>query len=503
MNVERIPLVLTPESRRVLFRPYDTPPHRGVKIVARVMSMSDAEADANLAEVVREFAGRHRGLEQLLARRFEQVRRYLVSDADISRARRLLLGAYFSQEYTLESAGLFNPSIIWHPDQSGVPAGARRFVLSLRAVGEGHLSSITFRSGLVTADGEISIDPPQPFVTTPDVAADERCDKEFLRRVFFERDILDAFATRVLERLDDTFTWRELETVVELCAEETRRLADPRPSSADDIRALTRANYDVLYPAETGLAERVVFPYSPTESNGIEDARFVHFVEDDGSSYYVATYTAWDGELMFPQLLTTEDFLRFQLRTLNGPQAQNKGMALFPRRIDGRYAILSRQDNENLHVMFSDSLYFWYERAQLIQPTYPWEFVQIGNSGSPVETEAGWLVLIHGVGPMRKYSLGAILLDRDDPTRVIGRLHEPLLTPNENEREGYVPNVVYTCGCIVHGGRLIIPYATGDYATTFATVPLDELIDELVHPPATAGRGRGRRSPARGSRLRK
>lgn len=503
MNVERMPFVLAPEPRRVLFRPYDTPAHRGVKIVARVMSMPDDDVEAKLEEVIRDFEGRHRGLEQLLARRFEQVRRFLVTDADISRARRLLLGAYFSQEYTIESAGLFNPSIVWHPDQSGLPAGARRFVLSLRAVGEGHLSSITFRSGLVTTDGDVSIDPPQPFVTAPELAADERCDKEFLRRVFFERDILDAFARRVLERLGESFTWRELETVVEMCAEETRRLTDSPPSSADAIRGLTRANYDILYPAETSLAERVVFPYSPTESNGIEDARFVQFIEDDGRSYYVATYTAWDGELMFPQLLTTEDFRRFRLRTLNGAQAQNKGMALFPRRIDGRYAVLSRQDNENLHVMFSDSLYFWNERALLIQPTYPWEFVQIGNSGSPVETDAGWLVLIHGVGPMRKYSLGAILLDRDDPTRVIGRLHEPLLTPNENEREGYVPNVVYTCGCVVHGSRLIIPYAMGDYATTFATVHLDELIDELVHNRHDRRPNSDRRSPPRGLRRRK
>ncbi len=479
MKVERCAAVLTPNPRRVLFRPFGPPPERGIKIVARVMSLEDSEVLRQLEGVFREFDGRHHDLEALFERRFEQVRQYLVTDAEVSRARRLLLGASFTQEYALESSALFNPSIVWHPDQSGLPSGSRRFVLSLRAVGEGHLSCITFRSGVIDSEGLINMDPAQPLVTVPEIIEDAPYSRQVFRRMLFERGLLDDFALRLLARLDESFTFRQLEANLEIITAEGRQRTESPTNTAELVRALARANYDIDYLRGTDISERVLFPHSPTEINGIEDARFVQFFEDDGTSYYVATYTAWDGRMMFPQLLTTDDFLRFRMRTLSGPQATNKGMALFPRRIGGRYAMLSRQDNENLFLMFSDSLYFWYERTLLIQPTYPWEFLQLGNCGSPLETEAGWLVLTHGVGPMRKYSIGAILLDLDDPTRVIGRLRDPLMTPNENEREGYVPNVVYSCGAIVHGDRLILPYAMADYASAFATVRLSELLDRL------------------------
>jgi predicted GH43/DUF377 family glycosyl hydrolase len=253
-------------------------------------------------------------------------------------------------------------------------------------------------------------------------------------------------------------------------------------ATAQGMLALARSNYEIRYTSDRPLAERIVFPSSPTESNGIEDARFVQFRNDDGSTIYYATYTAYDGRVIFPQMLETDDFLHFKLCTLNGPEARNKGLALFPRKINGHYAMISRQDNENIYLMYSDQLHFWYSRCLIMRPTFPWEYVQLGNCGSPLETEAGWLVLSHGVGPMRKYHIGAFLLDLNDPSRVISRLTEPLLSANENEREGYVPNVVYSCGVALHNRELIIPYAMSDYASTFATVPLDDVLSAMRRP---------------------
>jgi predicted GH43/DUF377 family glycosyl hydrolase len=274
----------------------------------------------------------------------------------------------------------------------------------------------------------------------------------------------------------------------ELEADIRAALRQSRPGGQNQITAkgilsLAQSNYEVVYTPEQRLSERIIFPSTPAEINGIEDARFVQFQYDDGRMTYYATYTAYDGEVILPQLLETPDFLHFEIHTLNGPAVQNKGMALFPRKINGLYVMLSRQDNENIFLMYSDQIHFWYAKEVLLKPTYPWEFVQLGNCGSPIETEAGWLVLSHGVGPMRKYAIGAFLLDLRDPSQVIGRLREPLLSPNEDEREGYVPNVVYSCGGLIHGRELIIPYAISDYATTFATVSLDELLTELTSPP--------------------
>ncbi len=247
-------------------------------------------------------------------------------------------------------------------------------------------------------------------------------------------------------------------------------------SEAQGIWMLARSNYEVQFPPEQELSERILFPATPSQRNGIEDARFVHFLNDDGSYGYYATFTAYDGKVVVPELVETSDFLRFRFITLNGPAAQNKGMALFPRKINGRYAMLSRQDNENIYLMYSDNVHFWNEHEVLLKPEFSWELIQLGNCGSPIETEAGWLVLSHGVGPMRKYCIGAFLLDRDDPGKVLGRLREPLLCPNEDEREGYVPNVVYNCGALVHNGKLIMPYGLADHATGFATMPLDQVL---------------------------
>lgn len=481
MQLERTGIVLSPNNKRVVLRPFDPPgDERKLRIIARLSTLSEKEVDTLLQEVLEEFHGRHQKPREFFLRRFEAVRCHLVTDSPLSENRRLLIGAFFTQEYALESAALFNPSIVWHPDQSGLPAGSRRFVLSLRATGEGHVSSITFRSGVVDADNNIAVQEPTRFVTTPDVVPDAQYEKVLLRRKLVELGLGGGFTEHVLSLLKGVFTLEQLKSALHLALRENRAQEQEFAPIMKGIAALAKSNYEITYLPEHDLSERLIFPFGPTEANGIEDARFVEFQDEDGSTQYYATYSAYDGKIVLPQLLDTKDFLHFKMHTLNGPAIANKGLALFPRRINGHYAMLSRQDGENIFLMYSDMLYFWYTKTIIAKPTFPWEFVQVGNCGSPIETDAGWLVLSHGVGPMRKYSIGAFLLDRNEPSRLIGRLKQPLLTPNENEREGYVPNVVYSCGAVVNNGQLIIPYAMSDYATTFGTVPLDQLLSAMV-----------------------
>jgi predicted GH43/DUF377 family glycosyl hydrolase len=480
VDVQRTGIHLKPNNARVLFRPFDpTSQERFLKIIARVMALSEAEAELLLTDVLREFGDRHHEIQRFFLNRFEQVRQYLLTDQPLSLFRRLLIGSYFTQEYSLESAALFNPSMVWHPDQSGLPEGARRFIISLRATGEGHISSIVFRSGVITGSGRIRLDDPGRYVTPPDPVPNVLYEKPLFTRKLFELGISGRFCEHVLAALGDEFTMDELEAVVGRVQRQERASRQEHSTTAKEILTLARSNYEVSYDPDQPLAERVIFPYGPTETNGVEDARFVRFIHDDGQVCYYATYTAYDGRIILPQLLRTEDFVHFHVSTLNGPEVRNKGFALFPRTVNGLYAMLSRQDNENIYLMYSDNLYFWYTKELVARPTYPWEYVQLGNCGSPIETPAGWLVLTHGVGPMRKYAIGAMLLDLDNPTKVLGRLAEPLLTPDESERSGYVPNVVYSCGAAVHDGTLVIPYAMSDYASTFATVPLDQVIDAM------------------------
>lgn len=481
MNIHRTGILLRPDSARVLYRPFEpTTPQRATRIIARVMQLPDTDVETLLAGVMSEFHGRHQRLVNFFEERFAAVERHQLTDQPVSPSRRLLIGSYFTQEYALESAALFNPSIVWHPDQTGMPAGSVRFILSLRATGEGHVSSIGFRTGCVDVDGRITLTPPTGFVTTPHVVAHATYEKGLFLRKLAELGVDGGIVAAAFDPLGDRFTLGQLESSLAAAGRQERGHRREWAPVAAAISALAKANYEIECDPASDLSERVVFPYSPTETNGIEDARFVRFVEDDGSIHYRATYTAFDGTMTLPQLVETEDFVRFRLSTLNGPEVANKGMALFPRRIHGSYVMLSRQDGENLYLMESSQLHFWHSRRPVLRPTQPWEFVQIGNCGSPIETAAGWLVLTHGVGPMRKYSIGAVLLDLDDPTKVVGRLREPLLSPTENERVGYVPNVVYTCGAAVHAGLVVIPYSMSDYATSFATVPLDEVVDSLV-----------------------
>jgi predicted GH43/DUF377 family glycosyl hydrolase len=474
IRVQRTSTILRPDQSRVLLRPFrHDDPERSRRIIARIMSLPEDEVGPLLNEVVAEFSRRHQQIRESFLERFEQLREFLLTDKEISEQRQLLIGSYFVCEYSLESAALFNPSIVPHPDQSDTPPDALRFILSLRATGEGHISSITFRMGIIHADHRIELMPPAGFLTEPRQIPNLSYDKAQFERKLFELGLTNEFTRRTMDKFGESFALEELRAILEV------EMNQSRVSDQNAIRgmlALARSNYEVQFQPQQHLSERVLFPATPSQRNGIEDARFVCFQKNDGSYIYYATFTAFDGKVILPELVETADFLRFRFITLNGPAAENKGMALFPRKINGLYAMLSRQDNENIYLMFSDDVHFWSERKVLLKPIFPWELVQLGNCGSPIETEAGWLVLSHGVGPLRTYCIGAFLLDLDEPGKVIGRLREPLLKPNQSERQGYVPNVVYTCGALVHNGELIIPYAMADHATGFATAPLDEVL---------------------------
>lgn len=481
ISVKRTDLLIKPDRSRVLFRPFAPSGGdlRAMKIVARVMILTEDEVNLLFEQVMTEFRDRHQKWRSFFQTRFEQVRHLALTDAVLSENRQLLIGAYFTQEYSLESAALFNPSLIWHPDQSGVPEGAKRFIISLRATGEGHISSITFRSGLIDAHNTITLDPTTQYVSSPDLFPNTSYDRSLFEQKLYELGLTNDFSRVVLGALDEQFTMDDLKDCLLVMERQNRARFRDHERTVQGILTLAQSNYEVAYTPDQHLSERIIFPHSPSEANGIEDARFVEFHEDDGRRIFYATYTAYNGKVILPQMLATEDFLHFKMSTLNGPEAQNKGLALFPRRIQGHYAMLSRQDNENMFIMFSDMLHFWHNKELIAKPTFPWEIVQLGNCGSPIETEAGWLVLMHGVGSMRKYAIGAFLLDLHEPWRVIGRLREPLISPDANEREGYVPNVVYSCGGQIHNGELIIPYALSDYASSFATIPVAEVLGAM------------------------
>lgn len=473
-------VTLLPEIARVIIRPYiPSSVHRITTIIGRALAMSEDEATRDLETVLQEFDSRHTDLESSLLGNYERVLPHIFTQSPLSRTRKLLIGAYFSGEYALESAALFNPSIVPHPDQAGVPDGGLRFIMSLRATGEGHVSSIEFRTGLIAADGAITLAPVSHFVNVPEIDPNPSYEKKLFVVKLYEMGFDNAYTAAVMNALTESFTRSDLNKSVLRTRRETMPVTQNLNSALRCIQWLADSNYEIKFSPKLAMSERILFPVSANESNGIEDARFVRFTENDGSVMYYATYTAYNGHAILPQFIETQDFLHFRVLTLNGNAVQNKGMALFPRRIDGNYAMLSRQDDENLFIMFSDNPHYWSDARLLLRPTETWESVKIGNCGSPIETEAGWLVITHGVGPMRKYCIGAALLDLNDPTKVIGRLREPLLSPEGNGRDGYVPNVVYSCGSLLHGRDLILPYAMNDRASTIASVSLDELLAAL------------------------
>lgn len=413
MNVKRTNIILKPDISRVLLRPFfPGTDERAKKVISRILSLPNSQIKSELRHVLDSFENRHNNLKEKFIQRSEEILKQLSVFENLSNDKKLLIGAYFCHEYSIEAAALFNPSIVKYP----VNSHQNKFLISLRATGEGHISSVTFRTGKISETGQIEIDKPSKIVNSPDYSFSEN---------------------------------------------------------------LEGGEYDFSFEQKSELSSNVIFPFSSDESNGIEDARFVQFQNDDKTKTYYSTYTAYDGKTIRIKLLQTDDFNNFKIRLLYGTEVQNKGMALFPRKMGNQFVMLSRQDNENNYIMFSNDLFTWDEKTILTEPIYPLEFVQLGNCGSPIETKDGWLVISHAVGPMRKYTLGAYLLDLNEPQKVIGRLKDPLLSPDESEREGYVPNVVYSCGSAVFDNKLIIPYAMSDYSSTFATVDLDEILEAM------------------------
>ena len=451
--------------------------HRIRKIIQRITDLPDMDAEKLLEEIMLDFSERHKDIRTVFEQHLNAVKDYVPRDAMLNDVQRALIGAYFTMEYSIESAALFNPSIVLHPDQGDLDEGSLRFIMSLRATGEFHVSSIVFRSGILDRHNTFLFDPISDFVETPDLRFDPVYKRNPFQRKLNEMGAGNEITAHILNQLPEDFTYNDLLEKIGILR------AKPLFSEASQNRTfkiicwLADSNYEVVFHSDHRISERVIFPVSKNESRGIEDARFVQFFDDNGEVVYYATYTAYNGITILPQLIETKDFITFNVLTLNGEAVQNKGMALFPRKIDGRYAMLSRQDGENNHIMFSDNIHFW-QKSQIIQePEHPWEFIQIGNCGSPLETNEGWIVLTHGVGPMRQYCIGAMLLDLENPTKIIARLDEPLLAPHEKEREGYVPNVVYSCGALIHNNELIIPYAMSDINSGIAAVEVRELIN--------------------------
>jgi predicted GH43/DUF377 family glycosyl hydrolase len=484
-------LRLRPDPRRVITKPF-VPREESLAngstrlqvVLRRIMAMHADEVVRTLDETRAQFAGRHRDLEAIFDRGFDTVRSEVARHGfdelrtPLSLERRQLIGAYFTHEYSIEAAAIGNPSIVAGPDQSGLADGELRFVMSLRAIGEGHVSSIEFRSGIIGADASIRLDEPSPYAVTGRRAPHEHT-KDLFTNKLHDFGMTNEVVDRVMARLDERFTIIDLEAAIDLLEGD----GTERSISGESTRLLhwlASSNYRVSFPGSIPLSERVLFPSGPTESHGMEDARFVRFVGDDGDVTFFASYTAFDGHQILPQLIETADFTDFRVTTLSGRAARNKGIALFPRRIAGRFVALGRLDNVNNYVMTSTDVRVWQEATVIQEPERSWEMMQLGNCGSPVETEAGWLVITHGVGPMRRYTLGALLLDLDDPTKVIGHLDEPLLQPETDEREGYVPNVVYSCGSLIHAGNLVLPYGFADVGAGIATIPIADLLAQLT-----------------------
>lgn len=485
LKVNRREQKIVRDTARVICRPHIPAgnPEKVHNIFQRILRLSQKQAERLLKRVMHDYSKRHKNIEGIFERHFQEVKAYLTLKESISLSyeQKMLIGAYATMEYSIEAAALFNPSIVLHPNQDDVPEDSLRFVMSLRAVGEGHISSIVFRSGIIDSDGTIKFDSFSHYVDTPDLQLNPIYDRHLFRLKLIEMGASNEITDCVLDQLPQEFSYEQLKERISTLNDQPRFDPEQQMKCFNTMQWLANSNYRLNFENDHPLSERVIFPVSEEESGGIEDARFVKFQENGESTYY-ATYTAYNGRNIIPQMIVTKDFLNFRISTLNGKAVQNKGMALFPRKIKGRYAMLSRQDGENNHVMFSDHYHFW-QKSQIIQePCEPWEFIQIGNCGSPMETKEGWLVLTHGVGPMREYSIGAILLDLDDPTKLIGRLKSPLIRPHEDEREGYVPNVVYTCGAMIHKGQLIIPYSMSDMQAGITHIDVDEVIDAMHRP---------------------
>jgi predicted GH43/DUF377 family glycosyl hydrolase len=450
---------------------------RADAVIDRVLNMSEQAVDAELSVTRARFDDRHPQLSAIWAEHAGLLEHRLPRASAPSAARRQLLGAYFTLEFAAEAAAIFNPSVVAHPDQGGLAADEVRFIMSVRAVGEGHISSVGFRTGSFTASGQLTLDEPGPFLVTGETKA-ASLSREFVRSALSERG-RSPLASHLLGMLPVEFTADDLDlALASTTRDELTR--GPAATLTGRIRWIASCNYQLSFPADRHLSERLVFPHAPDESHGIEDARFTRFIEAGGDVSYYATYTAYDGSRVSPHLMETKDFQTFRVSQLVGGAAQNKGMAIFPRRVGGQFLALTRWDREANGIAHSSDGLHWSEGETIQTPQQPWELIQLGNCGPPVETDRGWLVLTHGVGPMRSYGIGALLLDIHNPTRVIGRLRDPLLTPASDEREGYVPNVVYSCGSLLHQGTLLLPYGCSDSTIRFAFIDIEGLLDRLV-----------------------
>jgi len=506
-SVNRKPIRFYSDPRRVIVRFFFPGPETRVQaIIKKVADMPEEAAKLTLNHVLRDFSLRHRNISKIFQKHFNRTADILNGRAgniqELSTFKKLLIGAYFSSEYSIESAAFFNPSMIEDPDQTGLQEGQKRVIISFRATGEGHISSIAFRGGILDTSNNLVMAATGRMIDEAETVNNSVYNKEIfyqkLCEVYGVCEIPseDAVIKKVFDKLRHEFDYNELYRAID----ETKREIKPDANQLKTMQLISwigDSHYRIAFSLDTGISDRVIFPIAAAESNGIEDARFVKFTDDDGLERYYATYTAYNGVSIMPMMIETRDFYQFEVKPIHGENAHNKGMALFPRKINGKFVMLSRIDGINNFIMYSESINMWSEAQPLQAPKFPWEFIQVGNCGSPIETEYGWLVITHGVGPMRKYAISAMLLDLDDPTRVIGQLKEPLISPNEEEREGYVPNVVYSCGSIVNNDELVIPYAMSDTASTYATINLKELLSSLVPSDLKKGRPSAVSSKAR------
>lgn len=482
IKVNRKSLKFTPDSKRVVTRLFNNGDVRTKKLITRILEFSEEKVQEEINKTLAEFKGRHRNLKKIFlfhCGHFEGLINAMGVDYDgLTENQKLLIGSYSTMEYSLESAALFNPSMVEDFDQSFLKAGEKRVIISFRATGEGHLSSIVFRRAILDKDNNLQVLKVHSHIDLPDIGFKMSYDKGRFVNKMKEINISDNYIKEIMDPLPDHFEYYALKDAVSKLLNDSK-IEDDKKMALNEMTWLVDSYYDLQFHEQSDITERVIFPNSPSESRGIEDARFVRFKDDTEEETIYAIYTAYNGHTIIPKLLSTCDFLNFRIMPIHGNAAQNKNFALFPRKIKGKYAMLARVDGYNNYVIFSDRLTLWNDPIKIQEPKFAWDLTQIGNCGSPIYTDAGWLILTHGVGPMRRYCIGASLLDLEDPTKVIGRLNKPLLSPSKEEREGYVPNVVYSCGGIIHNDYLILPYAVSDYSSSYATVKLSELLNEL------------------------
>lgn len=481
LSIERKPEKVLPDTRRVIARFFFNGEERAIELIRKILALDKDEVFALVSPMLQDFSKRHRNITRKLIRHCERVKQDITAAGgnfdELDEFCKLLIGAYFTHEYSIESAAFFNPSIVPDPDQTNLEEGQLRTIISFRAVGEGHVSSVVFRRAIIDKYNNISVIPAGNYIDEAEKVHNVIYHKRLFIRKAAEEDINPEFLKAVEEKLPDRFDYEQLKRLI---MEIRNQTGDPRTiRHYNMILALSDSYRRISFSKDTDISDRVIFPISDFEVKGIEDARFVRFTDENGRIIYYATYTAYDGVHIMPKLLKTTDFYEFKTSPLHGSGAKNKNLALFPRKINGKYAMLSRIDGWNNYLMYSDNINEWEDPIKIQAPEYSWEYVQIGNCGSPIETEHGWLVITHAVGMMRRYSIGASLLDINDPSKEIGRLRAPLIVPNPDEREGYVPNVVYSCGSIIHNGELILPYGLSDHSSGFATVNLKTLLDRL------------------------